>query len=144
MVKNYKLKTAPMENVLAPAQEDSIEVEEGEFVAEDFVEGDSLGITEELPVALQEEEQEQKYRFKYDPKDNFNVDQEYYNKYFGELFIDDTPDPEPEIEDEDIGEGLSESDTTSTKKKFGLGMFKKNKKKKDKDADLSELEEGGS
>lgn len=146
MVKNYKLKTAPMENVLAPPQEDSVIVEEGEFVAEDFVEGDSLGITDELPVALQEEEKEQKYRFKYDPADNFNVDQEYYNKYFGELFIDDTPDPEPEVEEEgqDIGEDLSESDTTSTKKKFGLGMFKKDKdkkKKKDKNADLSELEE---
>ena len=80
-VKNYKLKTAPMENVLAPPKEDSIAVDEGEFVAEDFMEADSLGLPEEIPVALQEEE-EQKYKYKYDPADNFNVDQEYYNKYF--------------------------------------------------------------
>ena len=138
LVKNYRLKTAPMENVLAPPKEDSVAIEEGEFVAGDFMEGDSLGIIGEVPVALQEEEKKQKYKFKYDPADDFNVDQEYYNKYFGELFIDDSPDPDPELE-EGIGEDLSESDTTSTKKKFGLGMFKK---KKDKDADLSNEEEG--
>lgn len=141
IVKNYKLKTAPMENVLAPPQEDSIAVEEGEFVAEDFVETDSTGTVNELPVALQEEKKEQKYRFKYDPADNFNVEQEYYNKYFGALFIDDTPDPDPELEGEGLGEDLSESDTTATKKKFGLGMFKKDKKKKEEDP--SELEDEG-
>ena len=43
------------------------------------------------------------YRYGYDPKDNFNVEQEFYNKHFGHLFI-------PK-EDEILG------DTTQTEEK---------------------------
>ena len=139
--KNYLLKMSPMENVLGPEEEEPEIMDEGEFVAEDFVETDSLAEGEEIPVALQDEEeteeQEQRYLFEYDPKDDFNVDQEYYNKYFGELFIDNSP---PEPEEEEITEEEMESDTTATKKKglFGGGLFGKKKKDQEEDEDTED------
>jgi hypothetical protein len=115
LVKNYKLKTAPMENVLRPPVEDTTSVETGEFVAEDFVEGDSLLASNEKK---EPEEKEEKYKYGYRRDDKFNVEQEYYNKYFGYLFIDDSPEVDPEEE-------LSETDSTVSKKKGLKGLFKK-------------------
>jgi hypothetical protein len=116
LIKNYKLKTSPMENVLRPPVEDTTSVETGEFVAEDFVEGDSLLASNKKK---EPEEKEEKYKYGYRRDDKFNVDQEYYNKYFGYLFIDDSPDVEPEEE------GLSETDSTLSKKRGLKGLFKK-------------------
>lgn len=116
LVKNYKLKTSPMENVLRPPEEDTTSVETGEFVAEDFVEGDSLLASNEKK---EPEEKEEKYKYGYRRDDKFNTEQEYYNKYFGYLFVDDTP----EVEEEE--EGLSETDSTASKKKGIKGLLKK-------------------
>lgn len=113
-LKNYKLRSAPMENVLAPKKPDLAPVDEGEFVASDFgldslrsdstsfivMDSISLGGSDSTAVALagSDKKKETRYLYRYDPKDDFNVEQEYYNKYFGEMLIDNRPIvEEPEI-----------------------------------------------
>ena len=142
-IKNYQMRTAPMENVLAP------EPITNDFVAEDFESVDSLSVamdsilTDSLmsePVAVVEEEEEKKetFLYGYDPEDNFNVEQLYYNKYFGEKFIDRRPKPEPVTQAVDSLSTLP-SDTTLTKEPFFKGLFKK-KKKSTEDPESSEPE----
>ena len=107
-VKNWKLRTAPMEDVLAPNVKKDINIDEGKFTTSDFtvtndsIEGDPLDSlmisrnnsilsqkdTVTVPRSLSEKEDKEDYRFRYDPNDNFNVEQEYYNKYFGDLLLD--------------------------------------------------------
>jgi len=109
-LKTYRMKTAPMENVLGPKKEISAPevIDQGEIIASDFtndsssvVLGDSTALAlDSTAIASAEEtnspkKKEQRYRFRYDPKDNFNVEQDYYNKYFGVLLLDLTPEPEP-------------------------------------------------
>ncbi len=107
-MKNYKLKSAPMENVLAPQKEKPVSEKEKELEIGDFVamnEDDSTVVLDSAflasedsllvaPVdssmlALEEEEEPKgpEYLYGYDPSDNFNVEQEYYNKYFGEYLL---------------------------------------------------------
>ncbi len=101
-LKNYGLRTAPMENVLAPLpMEVPKPVDQGEFLASDF--SDSLTDSTAIAVALVDipsdtfeipklavveppkPKNEIKYRYRYDPNDKLlNVEQAYYNKYFGE------------------------------------------------------------
>lgn len=150
-MKNYKLKTAPMENVLGPPREETAPVDEGEFYASDFATNDSLSIastdslalgTDSLTVAVEEvpetvkKKKEQKYRFKYDPNDNFNADQDYYNKYFGVLLLDLTPDPEPVPADtlNNAAEAVPDSLQNNQRKGLG-GLFKKKKKADEPPAD---------
>ncbi len=113
-LKNYNMKRAPMENVLGPKKEipaieeaDSPEVQIAQSNALDsmaVVANDSTmagaGLDSTAVASAQEEvptkKKEQRYRFRYDPKDNFNADQDYYNKYFGVLLLDLTPEPEPD------------------------------------------------
>lgn len=106
-LKNYKLKSAPKENILGP---DPIEDQElapidvGEFIASDFADSLSADSTsfasvdstfsspDTVRVALNSKEKpkkkEVKYLYRYDPDSLNNVEQEYYNKYYGELLID--------------------------------------------------------
>ena len=96
-IKKYQMRTAPMENVLAS------EPITNDFVASDFTDSlgvdslsiamDSLGVDQSKETMVAEEET--KYLYGYDPSDNFNVEQQYYNKYFAEKFIDNRPKPEP-------------------------------------------------
>ncbi|MEQ8471009.1 MAG: hypothetical protein RIC35_07485 [Marinoscillum sp.] len=109
---NYQQKTAPMENVLAPPPPPVIEPVDtvkdvGQFVASDFsdsltmdstavvanMEADTLGYDSldipSFPSIVQAPPQKPKletqYLYKYDPKDKeLNVEQAYYNKYFGQ------------------------------------------------------------
>ena len=158
-LKTLRMKTAPMENVLGP--EDVIEepIDEGEFYVSDFVSDDSLGLalsadslalgtdslaftSDSLAVAQAEtapQKPEQKYRFRYDPKDNFNVEQDYYNKYFGVLLLDLTPPPsEAPVDSLASAEVLPDSLATGKGFMAGLkGLFKK----KDKPASEEETEE---
>ena len=143
-IKNYQMRTAPMENVLAP------EPVSNDFVASDFY--DSLG-TDSLSIAMDSlvvdstatetlvaEEEETKYLYGYDPSDNFNVEQVYYNKYYSEKFIDNRPKPEPApVELDSLGNPIV-PDSVATKEPFFKGLFKK--KKKDKAADETPAEEG--
>lgn len=140
------------------APEDTTEIiDEGFFVAEDFVGNDSLGISAaanvttpdslgtdslvtEQPVAQVAEEPQvtERYRFGYEFKNNkFNEDQDYYNKEFGHLLVLKVKPPPPV---EEVEELVVESDTTSTKKKGGF--MSKFRKKKDKDEEVVEEETG--
>ncbi|MEP1032225.1 hypothetical protein [Ekhidna sp.] len=129
-IKSYQMRTAPMENVLAP------EPISNNFVASDF--SDSLGV-DSLTIAMDSlsldsatvkpvvAKEETKYLYEYDPSDNFNVEQEYYNKYFGEKFIDNRPKPEPvPVATDSLGNPLP--DSLQTKEPFFKGLFKKKKK----------------
>lgn len=133
IVKNYQMRTAPMENVHAP------EKISNEFVASDFA--DSLGV-DSLSIAMDSlsldsvvtqpvvAKEETSYLYKYDPSDNFNVEQEYYNKYFGEKFIDNRPKPEPKpVALDSLGNPIA--DSVQTKEPFFKGLFKKKKKKEE-------------
>lgn len=138
--KMYDLWTSPKENVLGPPKKDSLFIlDEGEFIASDFTtNADSLGVdslradsVSNLPAFLASadvpENTGPKYKYRYNPKFAYNHEQEYYNKYFGELFIDNRPPPEKE-EELDL-EYESESDSLSVKKKKKLsGFFKKKNK----------------
>ncbi|WP_420582123.1 hypothetical protein [Reichenbachiella sp.] len=131
--KNYELMTAPKKNVLAPVPEDTSEliIDQGEFLAEDFVDTDTLG-TDSLsaaPLLAQVEEEPEpegpRYKYRYEETAAHNQEQVYYNKYYGELFIDNRP---PPSEEKLAEEALQESDTTQVKKGLG-GLFKKKDKK---------------
>ena len=130
-LKNYRLRTAPKENKLGPGPvQTEEEIDAGEFVASDFasdsLETDSVAMvspsdsTGMLPedslsgefLAKKSEEDEPKYLYRYDPEDDFNVEQEYYNKYFGEKFIDNRP------------ERIDPSDTTAAREGGFLDFFR--------------------
>ncbi len=130
-IKNYQMRTAPMENVLAP------EPISNDFVASDF--SDSLGI-DSLSVAIDSmaldsiaaepvvAKEETKYLYGYDPSDNFNVEQVYYNKYYSEKFIDNRPKPQPKpVALDSLGNPIV-LDSVQTKEPFFKGLFKKKKK----------------
>ena len=130
-IKSYQMRTAPMENVLAP------EPVSNDFVASDFT--DSLGV-DSLSIAVDSlaldsaaakptvAKEETKYLYGYDPSDNFNVEQQYYNKYYSEKFIDNRPKPEPKpVELDSLGNPIV-PDSVETKEPFFKGLFKKKKK----------------
>lgn len=139
--KNYELMTAPKKNVLAPVPEDTTEliIDEGVFLAEDFVDTDTLG-TDSLSVAplLAQAEEEAvpegpRYKYRYELDAQHNQEQVYYNKYFGELFIDNRPPPSAKKPEEQV------SDSTEVKKKGLGGLFKRNKE--DKQDEPEQVEE---
>lgn len=151
-LKNYKLRSAPMINVYGPEKEQSGPVDEGEFYASDFNAEDSLGIVgsdslaldstavavEEVPSSVRKKK-EQKYRFKYDPKDNFNAEQDYYNKYFGVLLLDNTPERPPAPVDS-LANQAAVPDSLQSEQKKGLGnLFKRKKKRQNDDQTTEEM-----
>ena len=131
--KNYELMTAPKKNVLAPIPEDTSEliIDQGEFLAEDFVDTDTLGVDSlsAAPLLAQVEKdtvpEGPRYKYRYEETAAHNQEQVYYNKYYGELFIDNRPPPSAEKLAE---EALQESDTSQVKKKGLGGLFKKKDK----------------
>jgi hypothetical protein len=167
-LKNQRLKTAPMENVLTPEKEKvdtATNVDVGEFLASDFImdtlNADSTSIVEvsnadstgyALPTLARAPppppKKETKYLYRYDPKDKANnVEQAYYNKYFGQLLVDNKREPLPEpldtaaIDDEELME-VDESDTTKLIERKGFGLrlnFGKNKNKKKKSDDDEDI-----
>lgn len=152
--KNYDLMTSPKENVLGPPAKDSLFIlDEGEFLASDFTnDADSLGLdslqTDSLAVlpeflasAPEPEDVGPKYKYRYRPEFPYNHEQEYYNKYFGKLFLDTRP---PAEKDQEIDFDLSipEADSLGVKKKKKLipGLFKKKKRQKEEEP-KSDIEE---
>lgn len=162
-LKNYHMKTAPMENVLTPdvivpaIQMDTTPVNIGEFFASDFTDSlsmDSTAVAIEgdpqeafvLPTLARapppKKKPETKYLYRYDPKDEqLNVEQDYYNKYFGQYLIAKPPKPKPVPEpikeetivadstssiDGNMNEFMPANDSTS-------GAFTPKSKKKKKD-----------
>ncbi len=142
-LKNYRMRTAPMENVFAPKPPEPVTtdyVATEEVVPTDSLASDSLAIasldslSEDL-VALEdqviEKEEEEIYLFNYDRHDIFNVEQEYYNKYFGEKFIDRRP--KPDLEAVQLADSLSNVVPDSLQEKgFSFkGLFKKKRNQSD-------------
>ena len=135
-IKNYRLRTAPMENVLAP------EPVSNNFVASDFTDSLSLDSTaialDSLETKPAVAKQGPRYRYKYDPNDNFNVEQEYYNKYFGYKFIDKRPQSKQNKPEEITQEVLP--DSLQTKEPFFKKLFKK-KDKSQSEGEIQSVEE---
>ena len=142
--KNYDLRTAPKTNQLGPPAKDSLFVhpgdtlelmDEGEFIASDFTDSDSLAtdslaVVPDVVASTNTEPQGPKYKYRYDQRNPYSTEQMYYNKYFGEMLVDKRPPPKPV--EEKVDEAIVESDTTSTSgKKLIPGFLKKKKKSKD-------------
>lgn len=111
-LKNYRHRTAPMENVLAPdpIEKDTV-VDVGEFVASDFSDSTAVGTDGTASVASADSTAEEvfelptiaraeppkpktqvKFLYGYDPEDKMlNVEQEYYNKHFGKYLYVNEP-----------------------------------------------------
>lgn len=133
---------------MGPPRKDSLlTVDEGEFLASDFSSTDSLGVdspgadsVNQVPrsvVSSNEEPTGPQYKYRYDRALPYNHEQEYYNKYFGELFIDKRP--KPEVTNLDILTDLQEVDSITSAKpvRKGLkGLFKK--KKRNEEAEVEE------
>ncbi|MFT6135445.1 MAG: hypothetical protein ACJAZM_001941 [Cyclobacteriaceae bacterium] len=144
-LKNYNLKSAPKENVLGPKQdpkENFLPIDEGEFLLSDFG-GDSLyndstafamndssGLLPDqakLDLASRPKKPETKYLYRYDPDSLNNVEQEYYNKYYGELLIDYRSSQRPKVNSASNNNEQSQeevADTASVKKKKVFGRKK--------------------
>lgn len=142
-LKNYQLRTAPMENVLAPkpaAMPDTAAIDIGEFVASDFADtvdvvGDTLSVaanemdtvdTFEYPTLVQapppKPKKETVFLYNYDPKDEMlNVEQQYYNKHFGHLLY-----RTREVPVEQPQEVNASADSTQARGGL-MGLFKRKK-----------------
>ncbi len=105
-------------------QGDSSFVDEGEFTAEDFG-TDSLGV----PILAQNKGP--KYLHGYDPADIFNVEQMYYNKYFGSNFL-----PKPKPAKPKPQEAKEETDSTSVEETENLELIEG---EENETADVEEL-----
>ncbi|MFT7034156.1 MAG: hypothetical protein ACJA2S_002666 [Cyclobacteriaceae bacterium] len=150
--KNYDLKTSPKENQLGPPAKDPLFMhpgdtvdlmDEGEFLASDFADSlstDSLTVVPDVVASSQiEEPTGPKYKYRYDQRNPYSVEQIYYNKYFGETLVDTRPPPKPK--EPVVEAALMEGDTTSFDSKKKFGSFLK-RKKKDKEGS-EEPEEAG-
>ncbi|MFY0654119.1 MAG: hypothetical protein JXQ96_18925 [Cyclobacteriaceae bacterium] len=152
--KNYDLKTSPMENRLGPPAKDSLFVhpgdslelmDEGEFIASDFADPDSLStdsvtVVPEVVASANIEPQGPKFKYRYDQRNPYSSEQIYYNKYFGEMLVDNRPPPKP-VEPEVEATVDTESDSTNVSSKKKLGGFFKKKKKSKEDGEEAEGEE---
>lgn len=142
--KNYDLMTAPKKNQIRWLEEDSLDMDQGEFLASDFVDQDSIGAdsVSAAPIlaALEEEEEEVRYKWKYSLDNNYNQEQVYYNKYYGELFIDTRP-TQKELaaqQLEHLDEISSDSTMQQTEKKGLFGKKKSSEETTETDAEVDE------
>ncbi len=162
-MKTYKLKSSPMENVLGPRKEapdiEEEQVDLGEFVATDLSDTavviDSMMLASEdsllvapKDTAVSPKREGPKYLYGYDPKDNFNVEQEYYNKYFGEYLIA-KPKKEPEVpeaasDSTQVSPEPVVSDSTQTEEGRG-GLFRRRNQNQETQTEepIEELQEEG-
>ena len=140
-IKKYRMRTAPMENVLRPKPEPT--AVDANFVVDarpDSIATDSLSLaaTDTLSIesfAVEEEEKkETRFLYGYDPSDNFNVEQQYYNKYFSSRLIDNRPEPKPAP----VIPDSTQSDSTSAKKSLFKGLFGGKKKTQASDSVATE------
>lgn len=125
LLKQFRMRTAPMENVLGLPKEPEVIDDQGQFVASDFQPGDSLSVSTDslslavndsvnyadtivvdVPLAVRvEEDKGPKYLYKYDPENRvYNMDQVYYNKYFGEQLVYKPPKKLPEQPQDSLAE----------------------------------------
>jgi len=145
--KAYDLMTAPKENVIGPPARDSLYFydESEDFVASDFVDMDTLGVDSVsaaplLAVVEKTEEEKKEYKYGYHPQNTYNSEQEYYNKYYGELFVDERPTVAAMLAGKDFAQPAA--DTTTVDRKGLKGLFKRRDDKKDLSDELVEGEAG--
>lgn len=146
-LKNYRMRTAPMENVYSPKPPEPIKTDYVATEPTDSLAVDSLGVASLDTLGLDlvaleenvetEEEEAQKYLHGYDPNDNFNVEQEYYNKYYGEKLIDRRP--KPDVQALQAADSLANAIPDSLQEKgFSFkGLFKKKNNEPDSAAQVT-------
>ena len=83
-LKTYQMRTAPRHDIIwteGVSEDQTASIDIGSFVASDFgldsISGDSVIFTTQDSIPAK------KYLYGYDPQGQNNVEQEYYNKYFG-------------------------------------------------------------
>ncbi len=140
LVRNFQLKTSPMENVLTPPEVTKEEtptemsVDSSAYAALDstaaVAEVDSLNVSQPADSLAEAETKEEKAkkeweRFKYgfNPLDSMQPDQEYYFRKYGWLLQNAAPKDEP-------AQAEQPSDSTQTERKGLKGLFKKKDKTK--------------
>ncbi|MEQ8811997.1 MAG: hypothetical protein RIE59_23220 [Imperialibacter sp.] len=139
LVKNYNLKTVKMENQFVSISADSVTFDEDlyqdEMAATDSlapVSTDSSGV-DKPATAPPTKPAPKKYIRNYDPKDQFNEEQIFYNKLFGEVFV--APKEVPAAEDSLQVDGAATPQLDSLGNESPVekkGLFRKrNKKPKD-------------
>ncbi len=138
-LKAYQMRNVPQQDLILKEELpngliDSLNL--GSFLASDFgldsIRGDSV------ILAAQDSFPRKQYLYGYDPEGKINVEQDYYNKYFGNLLVAKVASP---------FEGVNRDSTGMTKSEFveneGLQVEKRNffkwKKKKDLSEEDSEL-----
>ncbi len=147
--KNYELMTAPKVNVLGnPAPDPAYYREEVDVIAMELASndslqlaaGDSLGMDSTMVLADASEafpvtdDDGPKYKYRYHPHNPYNQEQEYYNKYFGELLVDNRPPPPtPEQLAQQMLEEGWEADSLGLEEEK-KGLFKKKKKQAPSDS----------
>lgn len=142
-LRRYQLRRAPMVNVLGPeevtsdADENLVAASEKDSIQTYTATQDTTAIdTMAVAVAstsIPEETEEVAYLYGYDPGDIFNVEQEYYNKHYGERLVQKPQLPEIEKEKKKKRKKSSKikADTLSTKKTpFFKRLFNGQKKEK--------------
>ncbi|PIB36477.1 hypothetical protein BFP72_14260 [Reichenbachiella sp. 5M10] len=144
--KNYDMKTAPKENVLGNPKRDPLyAADEGDFLASDFVDVDSIGVdsVSAAPLfATADDPKEVRYKYRYNPKNAYNQEQEYYNKYYGELFIDKRP-TQSEMVDRQLEHlDAPPSDSTTTESRKGwFGRKKEEVSEEEAEVDQETLDQ---
>ncbi len=88
--KNYELRTVKMQNQYVPRGPELAPLVQDSIAAPDSVSliavADS-SVVDKPATAPASKPAPKKYLGDYDPKDNFNEEQVFYNKHFGELFV---------------------------------------------------------
>lgn len=140
--KNYDMMTAPKKNQIRWL-EDSTDMDQGEFIASDFVDTDSLGVdsVSTAPIlAAVDDEEKVRYKWEYDPNSSYNQEQAYYNKYYGEVFIDKRP-TQQELVDQQMNhlDDISNDSTVVPDQKKGL--FGKKKAKEESAENEAEVDQ---
>lgn len=148
IVRNFQLKTSPMQNVLTPP-----ELRKEEEVVPDLISSalapldstatiaaqDSLNVVQpdSSSVAVVDEIEEKKkkwiqFKYGFKPSDNMQPDQEYYFRRYGWLLQNAPPREEPvDTTQQTQSSSLDSLGTDSTSQSKGLkGLFKKKDKKK--------------
>tara|TARA_B110000046_G_scaffold176081_1_gene201367 strand:- start:5463 stop:6158 length:696 start_codon:yes stop_codon:yes gene_type:complete len=142
-LKAYQMRTAPRQDLIwmEEVSDDPIDsMDIGSFVASDFgldsIAGDSV------ILAAQDSVPAKQYLYGYDPEGQNNVEQDYYNKYFGYLLVakaapsnEDSPTDSTGI----ANDPFLENDSLQVEKRG----FLKRKKKKDETEDSDLVEEDG-
>ena len=138
------MRTAPRQDLIwkEGASEDPTDsMDIGSFLASDFgldsISGDSIILDTQDSIPAK------KYLYGYDPQSQNNVEQEYYNKYFGYLLVAKAAPPNEDLPTDSTGvvtDEFIENDSLQVEKR---GFLKRNKKKEVMDDDTELVGDDG-